>query len=181
MARIALCKPESMSPVARELYEKFPTNLMAALLRTECTEGYQALGFALRDMALNAKRRELVILRVASLSKSAYERMQHLPPARQAGWSDADIAAIESGKGDGLDAASAVLLRFVDECVGNVRVSDATFAELARHLPEAEIAEATLLVGFYMMTARFLETLDVDLDAAPCEVLMDGIEGGLSG
>jgi alkylhydroperoxidase family enzyme len=174
MARIDLSDVARLGAADRALYDRFPANLMRALLRTDCTAAYQALGFALRETRLDAKRRELVILRVAALSGSRYERMQHLPPARQAGWSDADISAIERGRGDALDPASAALLRFVEDCVTNVRVSDDGFAGLRRHLPESEVAEATLLIGFYMMTARFLETLDVDLDEAPCDVLMRG-------
>ncbi|HVJ51753.1 MAG TPA: carboxymuconolactone decarboxylase family protein [Aliidongia sp.] len=172
MARIDLCDPARLGASDRALYDRFPANLMRALLRTDCTAGYQALGFALRATRLDAKRRELVILRVASLSDSRYERMQHLPPAREAGWTDAEIAAIEAGRCEPLGQPEAALLRFVDECVERVRVSDLTFAELRRHLPEDEIAEATLLAGFYMMTARFLETLDIELDEAPCDALI---------
>lgn len=46
---------------------------------------------------MSKKDRQLVILRVAALSGSAYERMQHLPIARRAGWSYEQIAAIEAG------------------------------------------------------------------------------------
>jgi len=36
-----------------------------------------------------------------------------------------------------------------------------------RALGEQGLAIVTLLVGHYMMTARFLETLDIEIDAAP--------------
>jgi hypothetical protein len=45
-----------------------------------------------------------------------------------------------------------------------VKVSDGTFSELRAYFSETQTAELTLLIGHYMMTARFLETLDVDLD-----------------
>jgi hypothetical protein len=32
---------------------------------------------------------------------------------------------------------------------------------------EQEVAETTLLIGHYMMTARFLETLEIDMDREP--------------
>jgi alkylhydroperoxidase family enzyme len=172
MARIDLPTPDDMTGPDRRQYNRFPSNLVRALLRTRgCTAGYLDLGFALIDANVDTKRRELVILRVGALSDSAYERMQHLPPARKAGWSDAEIAAIEAGQADRLEPADAALLRFVDECVHDVRASDRTFAELRKFFSEQEVAEATLLVGYYMMTARFLETLKVDLDEAPCAVL----------
>jgi alkylhydroperoxidase family enzyme len=173
MARIELRNVATLSDVDRIQYDRFPSNLSRALLRTKnCTEGYLDLGFALRANNLDQKQYELVILRVAALSKSAYERMQHLPPARHAGWSDSEIESIESGRCDKLDCAASALVAFVDECVKDVRVSDGTFAKLRSHLSDGAIADTALLVGFYMMTARFLETLDVELDAAPCDVLM---------
>jgi hypothetical protein len=57
--------------------------------------------------------------------------MQHLDQARKAGWSEAEIAQIE---GDGPKAALGPfpdILDFVDECVAEVRASNATFAKLA--------------------------------------------------
>ena len=59
------------------------------------------------------------------------------------------------------------ILKFVNECVENIKVSTDTFDEIKKYLSESEIAELTLLIGHYMMTARFLETLEIDLDSAP--------------
>jgi alkylhydroperoxidase family enzyme len=170
MARIELCERELMSESQRELYDRIPINLMRALLRTDCTSGYQALAIALYRGKLSMKRRELVVLRVAALSNSQYERMHHLPAALQAGWSETDIAAIETGQAERLDPSESALLRFVEECVKEFRVSDETFAIMRQYFPENEIAEAALLAGFYLMTAMFLEAVAVDLDEAPAGV-----------
>ena len=59
-----------------------------------------------------------------------------------------------------------VAVRFVDECVTRVKVSDSTFADAKEIFSPGEIVEMTLLTGFYMMIARFLATLAVDLDTA---------------
>jgi alkylhydroperoxidase family enzyme len=175
MARIDLPDPDHMAGPDRRQYNRFPSNLVRALLRTRgCTAGYLDLGFALIDANVDVKRRELIILRVGALSHSAYERMQHLPPARKAGWSDAEIAAIEAGETERLNPADGAMLRFVDACVLDVRVSDPIYAAISQFLSDQEIAEATLLIGYYMMTARYLETLQVDLDDAPCAVLVGG-------
>jgi alkylhydroperoxidase family enzyme len=173
MARIELPEVSALNSAERTQYDRFPSNLTRALLGTSgCARGYLELGFALRATRLEPRHYELVILRVAALSSSAYERMQHLPPARQAGWSDADIRAIEGEAGGALDDAARALLAFVDECVRDVRVSTRTFDRSRTYFPEGALADAALLTGFYMMTARFLETLGVPLDDAPCDVLM---------
>jgi alkylhydroperoxidase family enzyme len=175
MARIELPDVGTLSEADKALYDRFPANLIRGVLRTSgCSAAYMALGFALlKTESLDPKQFELVILRVAALSNSAYERMQHIPPARQAGWTDADLAAIEQGRRSNFDPTSAALLAFVDECVQKVRVSDETFAQLRARMSENAIADVTLLVGFYMMTARYLETLEIDLDETSCAVLLD--------
>jgi alkylhydroperoxidase family enzyme len=55
----------------------------------------------------------------------------------------------------------------VDECVYRVKVANTTFADVKQFMSEQEIVEITLLIGHYMMTARFLETLEIDLDKEP--------------
>ncbi len=165
MSRIGLIATAEMLPNQEEQFRRFPANLTRALLRTsDSTAAYLSLGASFAHSLLPSKDRELVILRVGALSSSAYERMQHLPIARRVGWNDDQIAAIESGDQISLGPRYGTILRFVDECVNRVRVSDPVFKALRQFLSEQEIAEITLLIGHYMMTARFLETLDVPLD-----------------
>ena len=167
MCRIVLADVHALDEPSRLQYTRFPTNLTRALLRTRnCTEPYLSLGFSLLRSTIDLKQRELIILRIASISNCAYERMQHVPLAKEAGWADSEILDIESGNGEVLDALSKALLVFVDECAGNVRVSNETYGTLAQFYSEEQITHATLLIGFFMMTARFLETLEVDLDDA---------------
>lgn len=150
----------------QELYGRFPANLTQGLLRTESsTAAYLALGASFRETKLIAKDREAVILRVAKVSNSSYERMQHVPIALEVGWSASEIVAIENFEQAKLDSRTAALLQFTDECVSMVKVTAKTFAHLETSHSEQEIAEITLLIGHYMMTARFLETLEIDLDA----------------
>jgi alkylhydroperoxidase family enzyme len=168
MARICLILPEAMNDEQHAQFRRFPANLTRALLRTGAsTSAYLSLAASFARGLLSAKDRELAILRVGALSQSKYERMQHLGLAKQAGWTDEQIAAIEEGDQMALGARECAILRFVDECVYRVRVSDSSFLALKKLITEQEIAEITLLVGHYMMTARFLETIDVDLDDEP--------------
>lgn len=57
-----------------------------------------------------------------------------------------------------------LMLQLADECSQLGKVSDSTFEKLAKIFSAAEIAEATLLAGFYEMAACFLETMGVKLD-----------------
>lgn len=169
MSRIPLVRVEDMTPEQREQYDKFPSNLSRGLLLTEkrLAGALPNLANALRVSGLNPKLREGVILRVAALNNSAYERMQHLEQAKKAGWSAAEIVAIEAGDLSSVPGEFATILKFVDECVATPRVSDAVFTEVKRILSGRDIATVILLIGHYMMVARFIGTLDIELDPKP--------------
>jgi len=51
--------------------------------------------------------------------------------------------------------------------VANVRVSDATFAKVASSLTPREIPTVLILVGHCMGVARFIASLEIELDPAP--------------
>ena len=90
------------------------------------------------------------------------ERFQHLDRARAAGLSDAEI--VEASDSAPLDQAKQVFLRYVDECVAEVKVSSPVFSAARAALGDENLATVTLLVGHYMMTAQFLETFEVEVD-----------------
>jgi alkylhydroperoxidase family enzyme len=167
MARIALPDPESMTVDERTQYDSFPSNLARALVcaSPDLASHVLGIGGAFRKSRLDPKLRELVILRVAKLSSSAYERMQHLDIAKEVGWSDEEIAAIEKGDVSVIDERARAVLGFTDECFENFRVSDTTFESTRAVLSQPEIATLVLLIGQYVLTAIFVETLDIDLDS----------------
>ncbi|SHS50707.1 Hypothetical carboxymuconolactone decarboxylase [Mycobacteroides abscessus subsp. abscessus] len=174
MARIPLADPATLSGLEQAVYQRFPANLVLGLLRAtpEIADGYLDLGGALSASPLDRGIREMVILRVGTLSGSAYERMQHLGIARSVGLSDAEIAAVDSGRFDELAPNERAILRFVDELVASPKAT-VTFDAALRALGEQGLATVILLVGHYMLTARLLETLEIDLDAGPTS--WDGI------
>ena len=169
MPRIPLVTPEQMTPDQRAQYDRFPSNLTCGLLLMEqrLASAPPATANALRTSGLDPKLREGIILRVAALSNSPFERMQHVGEARKAGWTEADIAAIEAGDRSGSLGTFTPVLSFVDECVADIRVSDAVFADVASALSAREIATVLILVGHYMSVARFIANLDIPLDPAP--------------
>ena len=132
----------------------------------------------LAQQQLSARSRELAILRVANLSGARYEWVQHVPIAKAAGVTDAQVAALEAGRAnaDCFDAQDQLLLRFTDELVRSVRVSDRTFAEATQRWSPREIVELIFAVGFYMMIARLLETTAVDLEGAAGTAIVDALK-----
>ncbi|MBP2367471.1 carboxymuconolactone decarboxylase family protein [Pseudonocardia parietis] len=131
-------------------------------------------GFFLTRGELPARERELCILRTAWRTGSDYEWAQHVLIGRDAGLTDTGIEQVVLG-GDWSEPDTA-LLRLTDEVLDHTDVSDATWSELSSGLVRCVFATETLalralhrrptvrtvlLVGFYRMTAGFLNAAGV--------------------
>jgi 4-carboxymuconolactone decarboxylase len=173
MARLSYPDPASAPEDARKLLEAMPAklNVFRMLLQAPtCMRGFMSLGGSiLQRQQLDPRLRELAILRVAALSKAGYEWTQHVPIAKAVGATEAEVTAMEHGDVKGLDPVARAVVRFTEECVRDVRVSDPTFAEAREHLSEQEVAELVLAIGYYMLVARWLETLGVDHEESRAE------------
>jgi alkylhydroperoxidase family enzyme len=158
-----------MSPEVADLLDRVPPlRIFQMLAHAEtCIRPFMRFGSAiLTEQALDAKLRELAILRVASLSGAEYEWVQHVPIASAAGVSGAQVDALQAGDTTAacFDDLERLVLDFTTEVVHEVRASDATLAALTARIPTREVVELTLAIGYYMLVARFLETTGVDLD-----------------
>ena len=174
MARLPYPDPAQAPDMARELYERLPAKLNVMrmmLLAPTCMPPFVRLGAAVLGMQkLDARLREIVILRVATLSRADYEWTQHVAIGKAVGVTEDEISALKSGDPAALDPQAKLVVKFTEECVREVRVSDATFSEAQAEFSSQEIAELVITIGYYMMIARFLETLDVDGEEASPEM-----------
>jgi alkylhydroperoxidase family enzyme len=181
MARLPYVDLDSLAgPLGEQLRARPPLNIFRMLPHAPASaSGFLALGQAvLRDSSLPSRLRELVILRVGTLSKAHYEVHQHRKLARSAGVPDAVIAAVlvpgataASLRDAGLTCAERAAIAFTDETVRDVKASDATYAALAAHFGAAQQIEILVAIGFYMLVSRLLENLEVDLEAVEVENL----------
>ena len=127
---------------------------------------FMRMGNSLLTQAkLDARLRELSILRIAYLCDSRYEWYQHEIVAKQVGVPEQQITAVRQDR-DSLvfnDQERAVL-RYTEEVTVNVKSSEESFAELSQFLSHQELVELTLTIGFYNMVARFLENTGVEIE-----------------
>ena len=122
-------------------------------------------GQLLRRGRLPESLRELLILRTAWNTGARYEWGRHLPLARAAGVTDAEIDRITEGPdASGWTDLQRQLIRAADELNRDARMSAATWEALAGHFGDAELIEITMLVGQYHMVAFFLNSAGVELD-----------------
>ncbi|MGA8050143.1 MAG: carboxymuconolactone decarboxylase family protein [Burkholderiales bacterium] len=116
------------------------------------------------DSRTPRRLRELMILRTAQLARSEYEWAQHLKMARKAGVSEAQIAALAAWRDSPLFEARERAALELTEGVMAGNVTDAVYAEAARHFSHAEYVELALTAAFYAMVSRMLDAMRVELD-----------------
>lgn len=172
MARFPYVDPASAPAPVRERLARFgadPLNVFRVLAHAEtCFEPTVRLGGAiLLQQTLDARLRELAILRVARLSDAPYEWTQHVAIAEGVGVRPEQIAALEADDVGApcFDERERVVLAATTELVRDADVGDATYAALTAHLSTREFVELVLAVGFYMLMARVMRASRIDMDA----------------
>jgi alkylhydroperoxidase family enzyme len=119
----------------------------------------------LRLSSLEPRDREVLILRTAYRCQARYEWSHHDVIGRRAGLVDADLAVLSTDAvGSDLDKATALLIRAVDELVGDHVLSDDTWAALSEAYSQNQMIEICMLVGGYGMLAGVLNSLGVQIE-----------------
>jgi len=114
--------------------------------------------------ALDGRLREIVIVRVAHLNRTAYVFKQHVPQlSAPEGLSDAECDALA----DWRDATTftpreRAALAYADAMTRDVDVPDAVFEALRPHFDERQIVELSVLIGLYNMHTRVFTALGID-------------------
>lgn len=120
-------------------------------------------GHVLFHSSLSSRQRELVVLRVAYRTKCEYEWAQHVRVGAHAGLTSEEVGWIVDGPGRAeWDAPERFLLRAVDELLDATAVSEATWAELARHLDEDQLMDLVFTVGAYQTLAMALRSFGIE-------------------
>lgn len=117
--------------------------------------------------AIDARTRELVILRTCARCQSEYEWGVHVALfSKAASLSAADIAATLCSDLalTGVSLEEKLLLNMVDELHENAAVSDALWDAVARHYSSAQIIEIVALVGNYHAVSFMTNAARVELE-----------------
>ena len=141
-------------------------NLYRMLLHSPpIADGWRELMTAIRQHAtLPGRIREFVILHIAVINGADYEFRAHVPLALQEGITQAQIDALKAGEIEGLSDAERAVLAYARAMTVEVRVPDALFDDVRRHLDARELVELTASVAAYNMVSRFLVALQIDHD-----------------
>ena len=123
-----------------------------------------------RGNKLDARLRELIIMRIGWRTGSAYEWTQHWRVARGLDIPEADLAASRDWRGAAnLSEADRAVLQATDDTLDQGMISNATWKACCLHLAtEAERIELVVAIGNWTMFSQLLKSLRIPLE--------DGVE-----
>jgi alkylhydroperoxidase family enzyme len=117
---------------------------------------------------LDARLRELVIMRLGWATAADYEWTQHWRIAASLGLSEADLLAVRDWRrADRFGAAEQAVLAAVDETLAAGAVTVATWNDCVEHVgadPQV-LLELVTAIGLWHMVSTMLRTLNVPLEA----------------
>lgn len=168
MARLPYLDKADLAPEDADLLAR-DINLHRVLANNPgAARAFSGLGQYIRHRtALDGRLRELAILQVGWLARSAYEWSHHIKIGYDFGVSDADIEALVAetrGEDTALEPVAKLVLRAAREVYEGPGVSDGTFAELRDAFGPAEIVDLVTTASFYCAVVRLLASLQVDVE-----------------
>jgi 4-carboxymuconolactone decarboxylase len=176
MARIPYFNPEQAPErTLRALDGRRKINIFRLIAQSDnAGPEVLALGHKLsRGSSLEPAEREVVILRVAQLSEAAYQAHEHHAVALRYGFTEEKIAAVAAyPAGDSaqqLGEFERTLIEFTDSVVKTTTVPDELFNRVAGVYDHSKLVELVLMIGFYMMVGRVMNTFGVELESGPVE------------
>jgi alkylhydroperoxidase family enzyme len=176
-ARIPPLEPSEWTPEQRKRFDPNGTgqraaNVFVTFVRNPPADRIRGPinQHILNSTTLSVRQRETLLMRIGVLCRSEYEWAAHSRLGRRAGMTDADVARIiagpggapESGGGDPLELA---LIRATDELYRDDRVTDDTWAALAKGLDTKQLLDVLIAVGGYRSTSMAINSAGVQLDA----------------
>ena len=163
----AFREPEDLAPEYRHLMSSAERNVYAAFGRAPplLASFRDFAGSLWNDADLNARTRELVILRVARELDSRYVWHQHGRIALSAGLPAADIRAVGANALERFEERERAILAYVRAYL-NGAVDDELHDRLSAHCADGEIVALGMLAGTYAIIVRSMDALDVPIEEA---------------
>jgi alkylhydroperoxidase family enzyme len=115
---------------------------------------------------LPVRDRKLAILRTGWLCQAPYEFGEHVNQSKRAGLTTEEIERIVVGSSaPEWDEHERAILQAVEELHANAMVSDETWAQLSQRLDDHQIVELLVLIGQFVATAYFQNSLRLRLES----------------
>jgi alkylhydroperoxidase family enzyme len=168
MARLPYLDKADLLPEHHDLLAR-NLNLYRLLAHSpRAARAVNTLARFVRDVSrLDPRLRELAILQVAYLARSAWGYSHHVRIAREIGLSDAEIGAVAAeteGRASALDPLAKAVLRAAREMTQGLAIGAATWAELREQLDNERLTDLVVVISFYTGLVRLMATLQLDVE-----------------
>jgi alkylhydroperoxidase family enzyme len=168
MARLPYLDKSDLLPEHQDLLAR-NLNLYRVLAHSpRAARSLNTLARFVRDGSrLDPRLRELAILQVSYLARSAWGFSHHVRIGREVGISDDEIRALAdetAGRPTRLEPLVKAVLRAAREMTTDLSVSDETFAALRLGLDNERLTDLMITIAFYNALVRLLETMKVDVE-----------------
>ena len=168
MARLPYLDKSDLLPEHQDLLAR-NLNLYRLLAHSpRAARSLNTLARFIRDGSrLDPRLRELAILQVSYLTRSAWGFSHHVRIGREVGLTDDEIRAVTDQTGGhqaALDPLAAAVLRAAREMTLDLAVSDETFAVLRGGLDNERLTDLVVTISFYNGLVRLLEKMQVDVE-----------------
>ena len=128
--------------------------------------------YSVRGGDLDQRDCELVILRIAILTKTWYEWAAHVDRGLVAGLSREEINRVATGPDDpNWDTRDALLLTAVDQLFTTRRIAPSTLVDLGEYFTERRILDLISLQGLYVNIACMIGTWGLEIEKELAERL----------
>lgn len=172
MARVKLLEQDSLPEDMRWLFDRLKGEggnvgdiWKVHAHNANILRGSMILGTAILNRSkLDAKLRELAIVRAGYLCGADYEYQAHRKAARRVGVSDAELEGATQGESATVfsDVQKAVMAYTDALTASPPKMDDTLFQRVRSHLSEAETVELSFTVGYYNMLGRVMVALNVE-------------------
>ncbi len=131
----------------------------------------------LEHNTLDFRLRELMIMRIGWATGSGYEWTQHWRIATEGGIPAQDVLAVRDWRGsDRLGDADRAILAATDECLAGGSISDATWMEVAKAIPDpGQQVEFVVAMGNWLAFSILFRNLRIPLADGIVEWPPDGV------
>jgi alkylhydroperoxidase family enzyme len=168
MARLPYLEKSDLLPEHQDLLAR-NINLYRLLAHSpRAARSHNTLARFIRDGSrLDPRLRQMAILQVGYVTRSAYEYSHHIRISREFGVSDDDIRAIAAetaGHPTGLDPLTRAVLRAARELTLDVSLGDDTFAALRQGLDPERLTDLVITIGHYNGLVRLIAAMRIDVE-----------------
>lgn len=168
MARLPYLDKSDLLPEHQDLLAR-NLNLYRLLAHSpRAARSLNTLARYIRDGSrLDPRLRQMAILQVGYVARSAYEYSHHIRISREFGVSDDDIRAIadeSEGRPTALDPLAKAVLSAARQLTGGLSVADHTFAALRQGLDEERLTDLLITIAYYNGLVRLMGALEIDVE-----------------